>query len=473
MKETKNEIILPVSEARFTGRVPVAIVGAGACGLVAALAAKEAGATATVYERDASPRGSTALSSGFIPAANTRWQAEKGIDDTPNRLNADIMEKNKNEADPLIVDTVCRAACPALEWLADRHGVPFELLDSFLYPGHSCHRMHATPGKTGADLMRHLLAAASRAEIEIVTGARIEALFSDGQAIAGIRTERPDGSAEDIGCGALVLACNGYGGNPELIRRHAPEIAEAVFIGHDGNTGDALRWGTALDADLRDLDAYQAHGAVTHGRNIMITWALITEGGILVNAEGRRFSNEHEGVSEQAVRVLAQPGGVAWCILDERLHGLGMTFEKYRDAFEGGEIIEADTATALAAATGLPNGALSETLKDVGEFARDGAPDPLGRDFTAKPSLEPPYHAAKVTGALFHSQGGLAIAPDGRVLRRDGTAFPNLFAGGGAARGISGSGAGGYLPGNGLLTAVTLGRICGGSAARHIAGETA
>lgn len=469
----ESGVVLPVAEARFAGHVPVAIIGAGACGLVAALAAQEAGATATIYERDTSPRGSTALSSGFIPAANTRWQAEKGIDDTPDRLSADIMEKNKSEADLLIVDTVCRAAGPALEWLADRHGIPFELLDSFLYPGHSRHRMHATPGKTGADLMQYLLAAAGRAEIEIETGARTKALFLDGETIAGIRIDRPGDVLDDIKCGALVLACNGYGGNPELVRRHTPEIAEAVYIGHEGNQGDALRWGAALGADLLDLDAYQAHGAVTQGRNIMITWALMTEGGILLNAEGRRFSNEHEGVSEQAVRVLAQPGGAAWCVLDERLHALGMTFEKYRGAFEGGEIVKADTATALAGVTGLPEGVLFETLNQVSEFARGGASDPLGRDFTAKPPLEPPYRAVKVTGALFHSQGGLAIATDGRVLGRGGAAFSNLFAGGGAARGISGSGPGGYLPGNGLLTAVTLGRICGASAAKHITGEPA
>jgi len=73
----------------------------------------------------------------------------------------------------------------------------------------------------------------------------------------------------------------------------------------------------------------------------------------------------------------------------------------------------------------------------------------------------PPYYAIRITGALFHTQGGLAIDQAARVLRDDGTAFPNLFAGGGAARGVSGNAVWGYLSGNGLLTAVTLGRIAG------------
>ena len=78
----------------------------------------------------------------------------------------------------------------------------------------------------------------------------------------------------------------------------------------------------------------------------------------------------------------------------------------------------------------------------------------------------------KVTGALFHTQGGLAIDTAARVLRADGTALPNLFAGGGAAVGVSGTGVEGYLSGNGLLTAFTLGRIAGQSAAELVKGDT-
>jgi fumarate reductase flavoprotein subunit len=72
----------------------------------------------------------------------------------------------------------------------------------------------------------------------------------------------------------------------------------------------------------------------------------------------------------------------------------------------------------------------------------------------------------KVTGALFHTQGGLAVDAKARVKRRDerGGLFPNLFAAGGAAAGVSGGTAAGYLSGNGLLTATTLGRIAGRAA---------
>ena len=67
----------------------------------------------------------------------------------------------------------------------------------------------------------------------------------------------------------------------------------------------------------------------------------------------------------------------------------------------------------------------------------------------------------RVTGALFHTQGGLRVNDRAQVLRPDGSAFANLYAGGGAACGVSGLGDSGYLSGNGLLAAVVLGRIAG------------
>jgi fumarate reductase flavoprotein subunit len=77
--------------------------------------------------------------------------------------------------------------------------------------------------------------------------------------------------------------------------------------------------------------------------------------------------------------------------------------------------------------------------------------------------------AVKVTGALFHTQGGLAVDATARVKHKDGTNFPNLFAAGGAAAGVSGAMAAGYLSGNGLLTATVLGRLAGQTAATQLA----
>jgi len=281
----------------------IAIVGAGACGLVAALTLKDAGVECVLLERDALPSGSTALSSGFIPACGTRWQKARGIDDSVEDFVRDVRGKNRNGADPGIVEAAATAVGPALEWLADRHGIPFEVLEGFLYPGHRVARMHAVPEKTGAGLMGRLLSAAQKADIDLITNALVSDL-----SLKEIKIKRPDHSTETIACEAILLACSGFGGNREMVRRYIPEIAGAEYAGHAGNQGDAVRWGTALGARLADMGAYQGHGswAVPHGK--LLTWALMTEGGILVNAQGRRFTDERQGYSEATKDVIAQPG---------------------------------------------------------------------------------------------------------------------------------------------------------------------
>ena len=97
-----------------------------------------------------------------------------------------------------------------------------------------------------------------------------------------------------------------------------------------------------------------------------------------------------------------------------------------------------------------------------------GKPCEFDRVFTPDDRLEPPYYGIKVTGALFHTQGGLCVDRTARVRKMPHGRFPNLFAGGGAARSISGPAEWGYLPGAGLMSAVTLGRIAGREAAKLV-----
>ena len=431
------------------------------------LAAKEAGIDAVLIERDAVPSGSTGLSAGLIPAAGTRFQRDKGIADSPDLFAADIQRKAHGESDPAVVDAVARGAGPLIEWLADSYGLPFDVVDNFNYPGHSALRMHGLPTRTGRELIDRLRSAAEVTnDIVILTGRIAERLFvaaDDG--IAGVETVRGDGARERIGCDALILACNGYGGNAELVRRFIPEMAGALYFGHPGNRGDAVFWGEALGASLAHLGAYQGHGSVATPHNILITWAVIMEGGIQVNAEGRRFCDESRGYSEQAADVLRQPGSIAWDVFDERIAGVARQFEDFRAAERAGAILSADSVDTLARAMHVPSATFSAEWDEVEGLKSQGGQDRFGRRFAPDQKCSLPLRAVKVTGALFHTQGGLAIDATARVRKKTGGVFANLFAAGGAAAGVSGSSADGYLSGNGLLMATVFGRLAGGTAA--------
>ena len=462
-----TEILDP--PAAFEMSFPVVVIGGGGAGLSAALAACDAGSDVLVLERDNSLLGSTAMSTGLIPAAGTPEQAAEGIIDSPDVFVGDILAKTNGLTDMALAACMVRELADTIAWLRDRHHVPLSLVDGFLYPGHSARRMYGTPNRTGSELMAALDAAANEAGATILTGAIVDALYARGQQVVGLRVLRPDGRHEAIGCSALILACSGFGGNSDLVARWIPEMAGATYHGHPGNKGDAMVWGEKLGAAIADMTGYQGHGGLALGHGVPILWPLIVEGGLQVNSAGRRFSNEAAGYSEQAAKVNAQPGNFAWSIFDGRLHALMLQFDDYHDALRAGAIIEAADIGELAAKTRLPEAALVNTLDEVAALVESGEPDAFGRRFASRPVLAPPFRAARVTGALFHTQGGLVVDSDARVLARDGAPFPNLFAAGGAARGISGPGADGYLAGNGLLAATTLGKLAGRSAALQVA----
>ena len=457
------------------------IIGGGAAGLTAALAANEAGISVLVVEREAQLSGSTALSSGLVPAATTAAQKAQSIDDSVDVFISDIMAKNKNLAAPDHVQVVVEQIPKTIDWLMDEYDIPFIVLDNFLYPGHSNHRMHAVPEVTGAALINRLEAAVSANDITVITNLQVTDLIvtRDGSAL-GAKCMRPDNSAPIIAAKQIILACNGYGGNPDLVKEHIPEMKDALYFGHPGNQGEAVLWGQELGADLAHLSGYQGHGSVAHPHGILVTWAVMMEGGIQVNLDGKRFSNEHGGYSEQAVAVLAQPNRTAFNIFDERLCKLGSDFEDFRVAKENNAFVKGDTLDGLATVIGLDPVVLQATIDECNDLAQSGEVDAFGRRFESSKLLKPPYYAVRVTGALFHTQGGLVINADAQVCRSDirnndsdvincndkSVFFETIMACGGAACGVSGPDVSGYLSGNGLLTALSLGHIAGNTAGK-------
>lgn len=441
----------------------VVVAGAGAAGLAAALAAAERGLTVLLAEaHDTWREGSnTAMSTSMVPAGGTRHQAAAGVDDSPGRFLDDVVRKTRGEADPVVARALTRVAPTLVHWLEDAIGIELGLVTDFNYPGHSAYRCHAVHDRAGTTLHRQLVEAAlARDEIELVVPLRlVDVALDDAGGVHAAVLERPDGTRERIAARAVVLATNGYGADPELVRRHCPEIADGLYFGGDGSTGDALRLAERLGLDVAQLDAYQGHGSVASPHGVLLTWATVMHGAILVNTGGERFGEEPIGYSEFGAITLAQPGHEAWMVYDARIDEACRPFADYQRCLEAGAVRTADDVETLAALVGAPAGTLAATLAAARAAALGEAPDPLGRTHWEAP-LEPPYRAVHVTGALFHTQGGLRVDVNGGALRA-GRPVPGLHAAGGAAVGMSGHGANGYLAGNGLLAALGLGLLAG------------
>lgn len=462
--------ILPSSERRALVESPIVIVGAGACGLSAALAARESGAEVLVLERDATPFGNTSMSQGTVCAAGTRSQREQGVEDDAATFYADIMLQSENRADPAIARHVAQHSGPSLDWLIDQHDIPLAINREWSGFGHSRPRMHFNPSRTGAELHGALLRAAEAAGADIVTDAQVTDLFADADGtVTGVRIRRPDGTTEDIGCQALILASNGFGANHAMVERFAPAMASARYFGWEGNHGDGILWGMELGAAVGDMTATQNFGALAEPSGIMLSFEAFDEGCIQVDRDGRRFSNELMDISGQGDRVAALPGEISWVVLDERVHRRLLELPEYREAQGFGASRQAATIDALAAATAMSAEVLRETFAEIAASAASGKADRFGRVFPPEATFAAPYYAIRVGCALLHTLGGLIIDTEARVLRPDRTRFANLFAAGGCARNIAGPTSSGYLPGSGLCFAITLGRTAGQSAAAIVA----
>jgi len=445
------------------------VVGAGACGLMAAFAAARRGVEVILLEKDTRLGCNTELASGSIPAAGTRFQRALGIEGTAEEMAADVMRKNHGQANPDIVLALCRKSREVVDVLVDEVGLPLTLNTDAGRFGFSFLRLHNPPGRTGGPLIRALHAALARFPnatfADKTPGAGLVA--DESGAVVGVLAG--ENGEQRIGAQKVVLACDGFGASKQMLRRYIPEMADMEYIGVQGNTGDGICWGVELGAATAHMTGYQGHGLVCAGYGTRLSPEIPQLGAVIVNLEGERFAREDQGYSEFARVVLAQPRGVAVAVFDQRIHDVVAPTEHFRETVASGALRSASSVEALAAAFRLDPARLRASIDECNAAALGGR-DRFGRESLSAP-LRPPLYGALITGALAHTQGGLVVDVHARVLRPDGSFIPNLHAGGGTAAGISGDGPEGYLSGNGLLTALGFGLIAGEHATTAIQGR--
>jgi L-aspartate oxidase len=266
------------------GETDVAVIGGGAAGLYVALRAAEHGARVALVSRKPLSESASYWAQGGLAAA-------LAPDDSPARHADDTLNAGRGLCRAEAVETLTREAPAAVAELQER-GVRFDSepgagaagggLSLALEGGHSARRIvHAGGARTGraitgrlAELVEAQDGIAVREETSAV------ALWSDGARCAGVITD-----AGAIAARATVLAT---GGGAALWRRTTNPwgaIGAGPVLAH------------AAGADLADLEFCQFHptalalpGAPSDG--MLLTEALRGEGAELLDAAGRRFTDE-------------------------------------------------------------------------------------------------------------------------------------------------------------------------------------
>ena len=116
----------------------IIVIGAGGCGLMAALVAAKKGTQVLLLEKTDKPGGGTAFSSKGIRAAGSRRQHELKIDDSAALYAQDILQRNNGESDAVIIGRLAETSGRVADFLTDEAGIQFQI-GEFVF-GHSAQR---------------------------------------------------------------------------------------------------------------------------------------------------------------------------------------------------------------------------------------------------------------------------------------------------------------------------------------------
>ncbi len=285
-----------VGEAGATLSTDVAVIGAGAAGLWAALVAAREGAQVVLVSRSTLAESASYWAQGGVAAA-------LAADDSPERHARDSLTAGRGTARPSAIEVLCREAPESVRELlaagvrfdADRHG---ELVLG-LEGGHSARRVvHAGGSATGRRITRQLSAlAAEHPRIRVLEGTTAGALWTDDGRCVGLTAEGPGGRTLVRARGTIVAT----GGAAALWQR---------TTNPRGAIGAGLTLAHAAGAELADLELVQFHPTALVAPNdydgFLITEAIRGEGATLLDERGERFVDELAPRDEVALAIEAR-----------------------------------------------------------------------------------------------------------------------------------------------------------------------
>lgn len=466
----------------------VVVVGAGVAGLSAAVSAAEEGARVVVAERATKEEsgGNTRYTEAFLRMKSIDEVsddfAEMLLGDFQGHPDPGLMVETLRDrdswspptralsvVDPDVVATLAEQAGPTLNWIRG-HGVRFEALPT---PFLTTSTTRLMPIGGGAALVEALTAAAERLGVTFKYETTARSLLVEDGTVVGVRTSRGELR------GRVILACGGYEGNPELMARYhgrGGRYTRPVARGGHYNKGEGLLMGLAVGAATSG-DFSLFHAEPVDPRSGMPEAAIFAfPYGILVNREGRRFTDEAPGPVDAcyeavARRIHAQPDGIAYAVFDAGWADVPNFSAAIRTDQPP---IEAGTLEELAAKLEVPADALAETVEAYNKACVDGEYRPLEVDGLATQGLTPPksnwarpivkapFRAYPIIASNVFTFGGLKTDDRARVVDTDGTAIPGLY----AAGELTGMYYTNYTGSTSVLRGAVFGRIAGRQAAQ-------
>lgn len=459
-----------------TGQTELAdiiVVGAGMAGHCAALAAVQHGASVVLLEKNNAYGGSTAMCGGAFAFAGTDIQQQKGIEDSPDLLEEDLLKAGKYRNDKALVHVYAQKQLDAYRWLGSL-GLRFEQVT--LSGSQSVPRNHSIDPVMVLDLLHDHLRDSGRVQFRTNAAAqRLIAEDRDGRRqVCGVVLE--DGTRMTAR-GGVILATGGFSRATDLVERFVPHLRRARPMGGEGNTGDGLKMAWALGADLVDMGYVKGtFGApVTQpdpawqGQVPRLISAMY-RGAIVVDARGQRFVDESISYKTIGDRCLELPDALAFQIFDQTVMDQSAplpTVVDFKSGLAAGLIVQADSIRVLAGRLGIDASNLEQTVERYNQACAGVGADEFGRTSLSTGYGKPtpvrtgPFYGFACTTGMTSTYCGLRTDTRARVLTVYGETIPGLYAIGEVMGGFHGET---YMSGSSLGKGCVFGRIAAADA---------
>lgn len=437
-------------EFRPVAAADVLVVGGGAAGLSAAVAAVEKKASVLVLEKAGFLGGDTLISGGYFNAVDPRRQAPQGIRDSEDFFRDQILAAGDGRNTPEVADVLARESAVTLAWL-ERLGMKF-LPQVFEVYGSRWPRAHKPVQPRGTGYVQTLSEALLTRGGRVMTDTPAEMILreADTGRILGVRAVRNGHYVEMAARRGVVLAAGGFGANRSLIRRWAPETADLATDSQPQMTGDMISAAEAVGARIINMTCVECVPGSPPEFRYPIRLDYLPDAMIIVNGEGRRFVEETQGRRAIAEAVLKEQarGQVCWCIASQQAVDRfdPVSQKNLLRGFYAGVAWREKTADALVRRLGMP-WVLEKEIAAAGK---------------ERLMTKGPFWAVKLYLRIHTTLGGIATDAGARVLDETENVISGLWAAGETVGSVHGAE---RIGGNGLAAACTFGRLAGTAAA--------
>jgi len=492
-------------DIKWDKEVDVVVVGSGTA-VMAALAAKDAGAESVLLlEKNIAFGGTSALSGGIFWIPLNYPKKAEGFEDNREDAYKYLKRISAGQTTDELINTYIDNANSMLEWSRDKFGykwAPSVFIGDYyevegVRPLGRCVSLTTPDGAItnggGAWQIFRETVDGLGIEVMLETAGKELVTNADGEVI-GIKTEGIDGPLAIKARKGVILGTGGFDFNNEMTTsflRGPIYVSNAVRT----NTGDGHLMGMALGADLRNMNSCWGLPSMPLDKEKLlgeVDWLSYRgkPGAIVVNKYGERIGNEASAyhVFNRAFWYW-DTGKFEW----RNTQSFWIVDSSYaeRYSFPGSQqvgevpdwITQADTLEELCEKLGIDSEGFNATLEVFNPNAENGV-DPLFhrgeyqfdlnmfgdktrtdlKNACLAPISQGPFYGSEYVPGTCGTNGGLRINANAQVIDVTGNIIPRLYAVGNTSGSVFGDG---YPGGGGTLGA---GGVFGMIAGRHATG---